>query len=123
MITINEELQNSLLKAKDDDIFTVVLVFKHLPDLENTPKLNDFPNRVMWRQALIKYRSNLIAERLGPTIKQLKSILDVVHGGDVTTTLIARGTAAQIWDAGKLPDLMKITLDKRDGQVLPYYED
>lgn len=122
---IDARLQNALKKANGDEVLRAVVTLGRVDgEAESNPggpalDPSNFPSREHYKQELIKQQRQKTADGIGETLKELKGLSLVVHGGEVTRVVVAEGPARQILASLDIPGVQHASLDQRIQLIEP----
>ncbi|KYC36498.1 hypothetical protein WA1_43170 [Scytonema hofmannii PCC 7110] len=115
-------LQEALIQASDDEVIRSIFVLE-TGDIRTEPILSpsQFPSRQAYREALIAQRKTQMAETLGGTMKEIRSLSLKTAGDTISPILIVEGSARQTILALELPGVRSATLEQLVGspETLP----
>lgn len=114
---VDLRLLSALLDAQEDDSMRVILALEIAVSLQKPvlpkPVAKDFRSVRAYREALIQYQEQNLADEIDQTVLTLKELgLSVNYSGQLSKILIAEGAASSIFDAIKIPQVRCISLDQ-----------
>ncbi len=122
---IDPRLQSALKKASGDEVLrAVVMLGRADGEAESNPDgpaldPSSFQSRADYKQELINQQRQKIADGIGETLRELKGLSLVVHGGEVSRVVVAEGPARQILASLDIPGVRHASLDQRIQLIEP----
>lgn len=115
---IDPLLRDALVQARPEDTLRVVMTLQpdeEQPleaDLEYELDPSQFHSRESYRSALIEQQKRRTLHEISQTIHELERILTAVHGGEMSHTVVAEGSAQQVVSALSLTGVQRASLDR-----------
>lgn len=115
---IDPLLRDALVHAQPEDTLRVVMTLQ--PDEEQPAESEleyeldptQFDSREAYRRALIEQRRRRTLREISQTLHELERLLTAVHGGEMSHTVVAEGSAQQVVSALSLAGVQRASLDR-----------
>ncbi len=115
---IDPLLRDALVRARPEDMLRVVMTLQ--PDAEQPLEADlkreldptQFHSREAYRRALIEQQKRRTLHEISRTIHELERLLTTVHGGEMSHTVVAEGSAQQVVSALSLTGVQRASLDR-----------
>lgn len=115
---IDPLLRDALAHARPEDTLRVVMTLQ--PDEEQALEADleyeldpmQYHSRESYRRALIDQQKRRTLHEISHTIHELERLLTAVHGGEMSHTVVAEGSAQQVVSALSLAGVQRASLDR-----------